>query len=120
MYESKNNKIIEEKFVKFEKEVKNERMFLFKLNSLFTDEFEEIIDDILILNDKEFISQLKNRVEKQIEEIYSEKCFTNKKFMNLFEKGFNAIILDYNSDHNLLLDAFNNYSKNKNSKKMNF
>ena len=80
MYESKNNKKIEEKFVKFEKEVKNERMFLFKLNSLFTDEFEEIIDDILILNDKEFISQLKNRVEKQIEEYIQKNVLQTKSF----------------------------------------
>ena len=42
---------IDDKFSKYKKDFQNERMFLFKINQLFTDEFEEIFDDILILNE---------------------------------------------------------------------
>ena len=54
---------IDDKFNKYKKDFQNERMFLFKINQLFTDEFEEIFDDILILNESQFLSQLKNGVE---------------------------------------------------------
>ena len=114
------SKKLEEKFHKFQKEIKNERMFLFKLNSLFTDEYEENIDDILILNEKEFISHLKNGVEQQLEDLYSEKCFSDKKFKNYFERALNNINTDYKSDYNLIFDVYNNYSKNKNLRKNNF
>ena len=68
----------EEKYNRFKKDIQNERMFLFKINNLFTDEFEEMIDDILILNETQFMSQLKNRIESELEEIYSDKISSEK------------------------------------------
>ena len=81
MNDSKDQKrAIEEKFNKYKKDSQNERMFLFKINQIFSDEFDEIIDDILILNENQFIMELKNRVENELAEIYSDKIFSERKF----------------------------------------
>ena len=95
----------EDKFSKFKKDIQNERMFLFKINHLFSDEFEELIDDILILNESQFLSQLRNRVEGELEEAYSDKCFTDRRFKNLLDKGLNTIKLEYKSNYDLISDA---------------
>ena len=88
MKDSRNNsKEIEEKYDKYKKDISNEKMFLFRINNLFTNEFEELIEDILILNESQFFIQIKNRVEAELEEIYSEKIFSDQKFGALIEKG---------------------------------
>ena len=53
-------------------------MFLFLINNLFSTEFQELIEDILILDESQFFIQIKNRVEAELEEIYSEKIFPTK------------------------------------------
>ena len=113
----KKNKEIEEKYNIFKKEIQNERMFLFRINQFFNDEFDDMIEDILSLNESKFMSQLKNRVEKELEEIYSDKIFSEKKFTNILEKAFNSIKTDYKPDFQLLNTIYDNYLKNKNSKK---
>ena len=62
----KKNKEIEEKYNIFKKEIQNERMFLFKINQLFNDEFDDMLEEMLLLNESQFISQLKNRVETEL------------------------------------------------------
>ena len=119
MNEKRNrNRDNEEKYNKYKKDIQNERMFLFKINQFFSDEFEEIIDDILVLNERQFIAQLKNRVEEELQEVYSDKIFSDKKFTNILEKGLNNIKSDYKSNYDILNNEFSSYSKNKNSKKM--
>ena len=117
MFDKKKNKEIEEKYNIFKKEIQNERMFLFKINQLFNDEFDDMLEEILLLNESQFMSQLKNRVESELEEIYSDKIFSEKKFTNILEKGFNSIKIDYKPNYQLLNTTYDNYLKNKNSKK---
>ena len=107
----------EEKYNRFKKDIQNERMFLFKVNNLFTDEFEEMIDDILILNEAQFMSQLKNRIESELEEIYSDKISSEKKLPQFLEKGIKNIKEDYKSNYELLFNTYDYYTKNKNTKK---
>ena len=109
----------EDKFNKYKKDIQNERMFLFKIKQLFTDEYEEIFDDILILNENQFISQLKNRVESELEETYSDKIFSERKFSSALEKGLNNLKTDYKSNFDLINNAYYLFSKNKNTKKKN-
>ena len=113
----KKNKEIEEKYNIFKKEIQNERMFLFKVNQLFNDEFDDMLEEMLLLNESQFISQLKNRVETELEEIYTDKIFSDKKFNNILEKGFNSIKTDYKPNYQILSTTYDNYLKNKNSKK---
>ena len=104
----------EDKYEKYKKEILNEKMFSFRINNLFMNEFEELIEDILILTENQFFIQIKNRVEAELEEIYSEKIFSDKKILNLIDKGVNYIKTDYNQNYELLNNTFNLYTKNKN------
>ena len=115
MNDSRNkSKEIEDKYQKYKKDVLNERMFLFRINNLFTTEFEDLIEDILILDEPQFFIQLKNRVEAELEDIYSEKIFSDKKFSTLLDKGVNSIKTDYKNNFDILENAYNTYTKNKN------
>ena len=111
---------IQEKYNKFKKDILNERMFLFKINQLFTDEFEEILEDILILNENQFMSQLKKNVESELEGIYSDQIFSEKKCTNIIEKGLNTIKSDYKSNYDYISNIYDSYSKNKNSRRNEF
>ena len=111
---------IQEKFNKYKKDILNERMFLFKINQLFTDEFEEILEDILILNENQFMSQLRNRVEDELEGIYSDQIFSEKKFTNILEKGLNQIKPEYKESYDFISNIYDAYSKNKNSRRNDF
>ena len=113
----KKNKEIEEKYNIFKKEIQNERMFLFKVNQLFNDEFDDMLEEIFLLNESQFMSQLKNRVETELEEIYSDKIFSEKKFTNILDKAFNSIKIDYKPNYQMIYAAYDNYLKNKNTKK---
>ena len=113
----KKNSEIEDKFNIFKKDIQNERIFSLKINQLFTDEYEEVFEDILLLNEKQFFSHLKNRVESELEQIYSDKIFSEKKFNKIFEKVINTIKDDYKEDYDLLNNSYNAYSKGKNNKK---
>ena len=108
--------IIEEKYNKFKKDILNERMFLFKINQIFTDEFEEMFEDILILNEDNFMSNLKNRVESEFEGIYSDKILSERKFTNILEKGLNTIKSEYKMNYDILHDIYDTYLKNKRSR----
>ena len=107
----------EDKYEKYKKEILNEKMFSFRVNNLFMNEFEESIEDILILSENQFFIQIRNRVEAELEEIYSEKIFSDKKFLNLIDKGVNYIKSDYNQNYELLNNTYNIYTKNKNFSK---
>ena len=105
----KKNSEIEDKFNIFKKDIQNERIFSLKINQLFTDEYEEVFEDILLLNEKQFFSHLKNRVESELEQIYSDKIFSEKKFNKIFEKVINTIKDDYKEDYDLLNNSYNEY-----------
>ena len=104
---------IEEKYDKYKKDVSNERTFLFRINNLFSTEFEELIEDILILDESQFFIQIKNRVEAELEEIYSEKIFSEQKYKTLIEKGINSIKSEYKQNFELLNNTYNSYTKNR-------
>ena len=106
----------EEKFEKYKKEIQNEKLFGFRINSLFSIEFEDQLKDILILDQTQFYSQIKNRVKAELEQIYSSKIFSDHKFSSLFEKGINSIKSDYNENFRTLNNIYEAYLKNRNSK----
>ena len=112
MIESKKQgKTNEEKFNKFKEEIQNEKKFLSKINQLFTDEYDGMLEEILLLNESKFLSELKYRVENALEEIYSDKIFFDKKYSNILEKSFTAMKSDYKQDYKLIINSYDN-SKN--------
>ena len=106
----------EEKFDKFKKEIQNEKSFGFRINSLFSIEFEDQLKDILIQDQTQFFSQIKNRVKAELEQIYSSKIFSDHKFSSLFEKGLNSIKSDYTENYKALNNTYETFIKNRNLK----
>ena len=112
MIESKKQgKENEEKFIKFKEDIQNEKRFLSKINQLFTDEYDIMLEEILLLNENKFLLELKNRVETELEEIYSDKIFFDKKYSNVLEKSFTSMKSDYKQDYKLIINSYDN-SKN--------
>ena len=110
-------KEIEDKYDKFQKDISNERRFLFHINNLFSAEFKELLEDILILNENQFFIQIKNRIEAELENIYSDKIFSDQKFLSLLDKGVNSIKSDYSQNFEKFNNEYTNYTKNKNKAK---
>ena len=106
----------EEKFEKYKKDILNERNFSFRISTLFSLELEEQLEDILIIDQEQFFNQIKNRVEAELEEIYSEKIFSEQKFLSFIEKGLNSIKSDYNENFTTLNSTYEVYIKNRNFK----
>ena len=106
----------EEKFEKYKTEIQNERNFAFRINTLFSLELEDQLEDILIIDQNQFFNQIKNRVEAELEETFSEKIFLEQKFTSLIEKGLNSIKSDYNQNFRTLNNTYETYIKNKNFK----
>ena len=110
-------KEIEDKYDKFQKDISNERRFLFHINNLFSAEFKELLEDILILDENQFFIQIKNRIEAELENIYSDKIFSDQKFLSLLDKGVNSIKSDYSQNFEKFNNEYTNYTKNKNKAK---
>ena len=106
----------EEKFEKYKKDILNERNFSFRISTLFSLELEEQLEDILIIDQDQFFNQIKNRVEAELEEIYSEKIFSEQKFSSFIDKGLNSIKSDYKENFTTLNSAYEIYIKNRNFK----
>ena len=66
----------EYKLSKFEKDIKNQKVFNEKLTSLFIGEYDEIINDILNLKEDLFIDQIKDGISLILEDLYIDYCLT--------------------------------------------
>ena len=66
----------EYKLSKFEKDIKNQKIFNEKLTSLFITEYDEIINDILNLKEDLFIDQIKDGISLILEDLYTDYCLT--------------------------------------------
>ena len=104
-------KLTNSKYNQFQTDINNGNYIEKKLNHFFKSEFEEIFSEILILNKQQFITQIKNGVSLSLEDIYSDKCLTNEKLLNMIEKGLQSIQNDYINIFNFLSKAWSNQEK---------
>ena len=104
-----------EKFDRYKIEAKDEIIFLKKLNTFFTSHYQDLFEDILLLSETKLLSQLKNLVEKELEEIFSEKCLQEELVIKSIEKGLNEIKSEYISNYKIAKQGYDSFSKNKNS-----
>ena len=85
--ETKTSEEIEkEKYEKFLQDIKDESAFIEQLNSLYSTEFEEIFQDLLLFPEEEIISSLTSGVKMVLADSYTEDIFQNKK-LNSFLMG---------------------------------
>ena len=68
-----------EKLSLFEKDISTIKIMSRKVEHLFRNELDEIINDILILKEENFLNHIKNGVLLELEDMYSEDCLSNKK-----------------------------------------
>ena len=99
------------KYNQFQTDISNINFIEKKLNHFFKSEFEEIFSEILLINKQQFISQIKNGVSLSLEDIYSDKCLTNVKLINMIEKCLQSIQKEYSNIFNFLSKAWTNHEK---------
>ena len=99
------------KYNQFLSDLSNDNYLEKKIKHLFKIEFEEIFSDILILNNEQFLSQIKNGICLSLSDIYSENCLSNQKLISLIEAGLQSINSDYISLYNFLSNAWSNHEK---------
>ena len=114
--ETKTSEEIEkEKYEKFLQDIKDESAFIEQLNSLYSTEFEEIFQDLLLFPEEEIISSLTSGVKMVLADSYTEDIFQNKKLNTLLSKSESKIKLEYESHYQILFKAWTHYeSKIKN------
>ena len=99
------------KYNQFLSDLSNGNFLEKKINHLFKIEFEEIFNEILILTNDQFLSQIKNGISLSLSDIYSENCLSNQKLISLIEAGLQSINSDYISLYNFLSNAWSNNEK---------
>ena len=100
------------KYNQFLSDLSNGNYLEKKIRHLFKIEFEEIFSDILILNNDQFLSQIKNGISLSLSDIYSENCLSNEKIISMIEAGLQSINTDYINLYNFLSKAWSNHEKN--------
>ena len=105
------------KLSKFEQDIKNQKNFNEYLITLFSTEYDEIINDILNLKEDLFIDQIKEGVCLALEDIYTDYCLTEPRVVKLISKNIEEIKNKYKQDFSLVNNSLNNFEKNNNKKR---
>ena len=100
------------KLLKFDQDIKDQKLFNVKLISLFNTEYDEIINDILNLKEDLFIDQIKEGVSLVLEDKYTDYCLTETRAMKLISKNIEDIKNKYHNDFFLINNAWSIYEKN--------
>ena len=100
------------KLLKFDQDIKDQKLFNVKLISLFNTEYDEIINDILNLKEDLFIDQIKEGVSLVLEDKYTDYCLTEARAMKLISKNIEDIKNKYHNDFFLINNAWSTYEKN--------
>ena len=106
-----SNDLNETKLKKFESEIKDEKSFGKKINTLFQEQYKDNIDDILILKEEMFLDQLREGVQLLLEENYTDNCLSDDRLMKLITDNMDEIQKQYNHDYSLINKAWLAYEK---------
>ena len=101
----------ETKFEKFQNEIKDQKSFEKKINTLFQEQYKDNIDDILLLKEEMFLEQLREGVQLFLEENYTENCLADDRLMKLITDNMAEIQKQYNHDFSLINKAWSSYEK---------
>ena len=101
----------EMKIEKFEHDIKDGKKLNKKLRILFSNEYDEILGDILNLKDELFIDQVKEGVSLLLEDHYTDSCLSDERLSLLLEDNINEIKCKYKHDYALINKAWTGYDK---------
>ena len=101
----------EMKLEQFENEIKDVKTMNKKLKILFSNEYDEILGDILNLKEDIFIDQVKEGVSLLLEDYYTDSCLSDDRLSKLLEENITEIKNKYKHDYNLISKAWSTYDK---------
>ena len=101
----------ETKLEKFHNEIKDEKSFGKKINTLFQEQYKDNIDDILILKEEMFLDQLREGVHLLLEEHYTDNCLSDDRLIKFITDNMDEIQKQYNHDISLINKALLAYEK---------
>ena len=101
----------EMKLERFEEEIKDEKTINRQLKILFSNEYDEIIGDILNLKEELFIDQVKEGVSLLLEDFYTDSCLSDERLSRLVENNLNEIKSKYKHDYGLINKVWMAYEK---------
>ena len=96
---------------KSKNETKEEKSFEKKLIGIIHEEYEETIEDILILTQETFLNQIKKGVQLTLEENYPEINLSDEKIQKLISQNMDEIHKQYNHDYTLINKEWTSYNK---------
>ena len=105
-------KLTEEKIIKFEEKMKNPQEMSELIQILFNKEYTKKFPNILLYSKKLFLSQIKKNTFSSLENIFTKKIKENKQFQTLIENNFKQIEDKYDSNNSILKNIWSNLSKN--------
>ena len=76
----------ENKIEQFKKDITEEKKFEEMLNKKFNEQYDENLEDILLLEKDVFLKQIKEGVQLLLEEKYTDYYSTTDKFSKLLKK----------------------------------
>ena len=99
------------KLEQFENEIKDEKTMDKKLKILFSNEYNEMLGDILNLKEDIFIDQVKEGVSLLLEDYYTDSSLSDNRLSKLLEENITEIKNKYKQDYNLINKAWSTYDK---------
>lgn len=103
----------EEKQKQYKQDILNPKAIASKIKDLYYSEYDELITDILLMDDKKFIQTLSNQVLNLITEEYSEIVLSNDTVIEASKQCISNIQSGcYVKDWNLLNSAWEEYQAN--------
>ena len=93
------------------KEIKTEKPFDKKITTIFHEEYQENIEDILILTEEIFLNQIKDGVQLILENDYPEISLNDEKIIKLISQNMEEIQKEYNHDFSLINREWTAYNK---------
>ena len=105
----------DENFEKFKKEIKSEKSFGFRINSLFSMNSK---NNYIYINPRSNPIFLPNKKQSQsrIRTNIFIQYFSDHKLFSLFEKGLNSIKFNYIENYKVLNNTYETFIKNRNLK----
>ena len=101
----------------FEKDISTIKIMSRKVEHLFRNELDEIINDILILKEENFLNHIKNGVLLELEDMYSEDCLSNKKLNKIVNNSLTQIKKEYEDNYAFLIKTMKNNNSISSSRK---
>ena len=99
------------KIERFENEILDEKKFEEDLINKFNDQYDEYLEDILLLDKDTFLSQIKESVQLLLEDKYTDYCFSKDILTKLMSKCMEQIEKKYNHHYSIINKTWTSYSK---------